>query len=950
MSWTLPSLHRAPTRTGPPSQAVAGDSERDPYRFLVGLDDAVRALTSPEEITRTAAQLLGRHLGASRCAYAHVEDDQDRFHLTGNFTDGLPSAVGVYRFSDFGTDCLRSLHAGLAWRVEDSETDARTRPVVAMYRQIDLRSVVCVPVLKAGRFVAAMALHQSVPRAWTPAEVELLEGVAGRCWESIERTRVTRELRDNEARYRTLLETISSVVWRADGHGQVVDPVPSWEEFTGQTPAQYRGSGWLDAVHPDDHARIRGIWQQALQTRCPCEMHYRLRRRDGTYRDMQVRAAPVPTERHHLPEWIGNCVDVTETRQAREWLETALIAGEVATWIWHIPENRVSSDRNLARLMGDNAPAARELSLPDFLSAVHPDDRPRVERALMRSLDAPEGAFQAQYVLSPPSGTPRSVLARGRVERDGDGRAVRMPGVILDVTDRVQAEQALRDSEERLRKGLVAARMVVWDMDLATRRVTFSANARQVFGYAWGETTTGLEAVHPDDVAHLKLAVQRAIASGRDYATVVRMVRPDTGATLWTEVRGKVTYDAQGVARSLSGISVDITERKRAEEELRVADRRKDEFLAMLAHELRNPLAPIRNAAHLLRLVHSDEPRVRQASEIITRQVGHMTGLVDDLLDMSRVTRGLVTLDCETLDLRQVIASAVEQVRALIDARRHRLTLDLGPHAVQVLGDRMRLVQVVSNLLSNAAKYTPDGGAIEVLATLNPQDVELTVQDNGAGLEPELLPHVFELFAQGQRPPDRAQGGLGLGLALVKSLVGLHGGNVAVHSLGPGHGCTFSVWLPRAATPTAHEPLVPTLSQPAASGDGLAVLVVDDNADAANSLAELLQTGGHRVSVHGSGPSALLHASQHPCDVCLLDIGLPGMDGCELARRLRALPQMAQAVLIALTGYGQTDDRQRSKAAGFDHHLVKPVDPDALLALLGSLAVLDDRPEAAQDR
>jgi PAS domain S-box-containing protein len=929
---TLTPPHRSPLRTGAASTGTADPVAQDPYRFLVGLDDAIRALSSPEEITLTAARLLGGHLGAHRCAYAHVDDDQDSFHLTGNFTDGLPSAVGRYRFSAFGDDCLRSLHAGLPWNVADSETDLRTQPVVAMYRQISLRAVVCVPVLKAGRLVAAMALHQSVPRPWTPADVELLAGVASRCWESIERTRVTQELRENEARYRTLLETISSVVWRADGHGQVVDPVPSWEDFTGQTPAEYRHSGWLDAIHPDDHERIRGIWRQALRSQRPCEMHYRLRRRDGVYRDMQVRAAPVPTERHRLPEWIGNCVDVTETRQAREWLETALIAGEVSTWIWHIPEGRVSGDRNLARLMGEDEPAAWELSLTDFLGA----------------LDAPEGAFQAQYGLGSPSGAQRSVLARGRIERDGNGQAIRMPGVLLDVTDRVQAEQALRDSEERLREGLVAARMVVWDMDLATRRVTFSANARQVFGYAWGEATTGLEAVHPDDVAHLKLAVQRAIAHGRDYATVVRMVRPDTGATLWTEVRGKVKYDAQGVARGLSGISVDITERKRAEEELRAADRRKDEFLAMLAHELRNPLAPIRNAAHLLRLVHSGEPRVRQASEIIARQVGHMTGLVDDLLDMSRVTRGLVTLDCDTLDLRQVVASAVEQVRALIDARRHRLSLDLGAQAVPVLGDRMRLVQVVSNLLSNAAKYTPDGGTIEVLATINPQDVELTVRDNGASLEPELLPHVFELFSQGQRSPDRAQGGLGLGLALVKSLVGLHGGNVAVHSPGPGQGSTFSVWLPRAGAPAAGEPLAPASGEPAAMRNGLQVLVVDDNADAAHSLAVLLQAGGHRVSVHGSGPGALLHASQQSFDVGLLDIGLPGMDGCELARRLRALPHMGQAVLIALTGYGLADDRRRSQAAGFDHHLVKPVDPDALLALLGSLNAGQGHLEASQ--
>jgi signal transduction histidine kinase/ActR/RegA family two-component response regulator len=372
-------------------------------------------------------------------------------------------------------------------------------------------------------------------------------------------------------------------------------------------------------------------------------------------------------------------------------------------------------------------------------------------------------------------------------------------------------------------------------------------------------------------------------------------------------------------------------------EQLRETDRRKDEFLAMLAHELRNPLAPIRTAAQLLHIICANEPRVRQASEIIARQAHHMTELVDDLLDVSRVTRGLIRLHVETLEVRELIAEAIEQVRPLVEARHHRLTVDAGEESVRVRGDRTRLVQVLTNVLNNAAKYTPMGGTIEVRVQADAGGVELSVRDNGIGLTPELRPHVFELFTQGQRAPDRAHGGLGLGLALVKSLVELHGGRVAAYSDGAGEGSRFTVWLPRCA---AAEDLTDAAREGpcrAVASSALKVMIVDDNVDAAQSLALLLEAEEYCVSVEYDAHAALKRARLEAPDVLLLDLGLPEVDGYELARRLRNLPGTRNAVLIAVTGYGQDEDRRRSHAAGFDHHLLKPVDPTQLMALLAEL-------------
>ena len=367
----------------------------------------------------------------------------------------------------------------------------------------------------------------------------------------------------------------------------------------------------------------------------------------------------------------------------------------------------------------------------------------------------------------------------------------------------------------------------------------------------------------------------------------------------------------------------------------------KDEFLAMLAHELRNPLAPITSAAQLLRLPEVNEGLRLKASNIISRQVRHMTELVDDLLDVSRVTRGLVKLENEILDLNKVAMAAVEQARPHIEERQHNLTVELPDAPVPVEGDRTRLIQVLVNLLNNAAKYTPPGGRIVLAVTVDGGEARAQVRDNGSGIDAQLLPHVFDLFTQADRAPDRSQGGLGIGLALVKSIVRMHNGQVFAYSAGAQQGTTMTVALPLAQA---------EVGQAVRAGEGagethpLTVTIVDDNGDAGHSLAVLLRAHGHTVHVHEDAADTLARADA-ATEVFILDIGLPDMTGYELARRLRRDPRHAHAVYVALTGYGQERDRELSRQAGFDHHLVKPVEIGKLAQILTAAAAVQ-RPDA----
>jgi PAS domain S-box-containing protein len=493
---------------------------------------------------------------------------------------------------------------------------------------------------------------------------------------------------------------------------------------------------------------------------------------------------------------------------------------------------------------------------------------------------------------------------------------------------------ALRDKEERLQFALSAGRMGSWEVDLKTYQMQCSDICKSNFGRSPDDTFTYEQlfaSIHPEDRPRVGQAVEKAIEERSAYDTEYRTQWPD-GSLHWILARGSCAYGLDGTPLRISGITLDVTERKRSEEALREADRRKDEFLAMLAHELRNPLAPIRNGLQVLRMTEGDRPVIGKLTDMMQRQVEHLARLVDDLLDVSRITRGKVDLRKEVIDLNDVIVRGVETIRPLIEARRHELLVSQPGKSLYIQADITRMIQVVGNLLNNAAKYSEENSRIELLLEEDGEKVAIRVRDNGVGIAADMLPGIFEIFSQVDRTLDRSQGGLGIGLTLVRSLVEMHEGSVEARSEGLGKGSEFVVRLPL----LKQIPSAPSFSNPLLGEVPLPqrILVVDDNIDAADSLALLLQLRGHEIRTANHGLRVVDAVNDFQPGVVLLDIGLPGIDGFEVARRLRAIPHGEALLLIALTGYGQEDDRRRTREAGFNYHLTKPADPSVLEKLL----------------
>ncbi len=501
----------------------------------------------------------------------------------------------------------------------------------------------------------------------------------------------------------------------------------------------------------------------------------------------------------------------------------------------------------------------------------------------------------------------------------------------------MEIERTLRENEQRMRLATEATGVGIWEWNVMTNQVHWDAQMFRIYGIA--PTADGLveygtfsNAVFPEDLPNLEQQTQKAIRQRNGGSRQFRIRRADTGECRHIHTVETVRVNAQGQVEKLVGTNLDVTERKLAEQALRDADRRKDEFLAMLAHELRNPLAPIRNTLEIQKRANADPSRLAWCNEVIKRQVEQLMRLVDDLLDISRISRGLIELKKEPLEIRDFIQPALETSQPLIEARRHQLTLSLPAEPLWVEGDRIRLAQVISNLINNAAKYTDEGGLIELTAELAGEEVCIRITDNGRGIDPVDLPSLFNLFYQVAHDLDRSQGGLGIGLSLVQSLVAEHGGRVRAISAGLGQGSEFEIRLPRLILPS---PVAAgCFPLPARNPGQLSIMVVDDNRDAAESLALLLEIDGHQVKTANDGSAALEMARTEYMDIIILDIGLPGMDGYEVAQAFRRRRELDKTLLIALTGYGQAEDKEKSRAAGFDAHLVKPVDFETLRKLL----------------
>jgi PAS domain S-box-containing protein len=593
-------------------------------------------------------------------------------------------------------------------------------------------------------------------------------------------------------------------------------------------------------------------------------------------------------------------IKAKSAREALEWLlreEIGVVLTDVS-----MPD---LDGFELARMIRDH-PRYRRTSII-FCSAIHMSDQDRLMGYQCGAVD---------YVSVPV--VPEILRAKVSVFADLYRKTRQLESVNAELEQRVTILQSTS--------------AIVYVIDAQGRFGHVNRRFEQVFGTTLDEVRgkTAFD-LFPREVAEAFEVNNRQVLTENRSIEFEEAVLAANGTRHYASIKAPIR-NAAGAPQGIVAVATDITDRKRLEEALRDADRRKDEFLAVLAHELRNPLAPIRNVLQILRVKAPEDAELLWARDVIGRQVDQLTRLVDDLLDVSRISRGKIKLQLSPLDLATVIAGAVETSRPLIDARLHRLTLQLPEKPVWVHGDLVRLTQVVANLLNNAAKYQDAGGYIGITVERDGSEAVIRVKDRGFGISPELLPGVFDMFEQVQRPLGTSQDGLGIGLSLARSLVELHGGTIAAKS-GGGDGSEFTVRIPCMAGEPRKKPASPPGVPQAIAASGLRVLVVDDNEDAAESLATLLQQAGHQVSVAHDGGTALAIAERERPRVVFLDIGLPGMDGYEICKAMRQGGH-EDALIVALTGYGQDEDRARTRAAGFDGHLVKPGDPNELIRLI----------------
>ena len=674
----------------------------------------------------------------------------------------------------------------------------------------------------------------------------------------------------------------------------------------------------------------------------------------GAPRWWDVTVSPIVGDDGEVVRILSVSRDITEARFATEKMRISeerfrslVTATAAIVWSASGSGNFDFEQPGWTAFTGQNSASMQGLG---WLDAVHPDDRNKTATSWQEAITAGT-VYRIEHRVRGADGQYRHMSARAVPIRGADDAITEWIGVHTDVHDHKTAEVVLRNNEERVRLATESAELGLWVWHPETDEVVWE-NERpyEIFGIPLG--TPPITAsdflknfIHPDYTAEFEHAAALTIERGTRLH-FQGQIRRANGKNRWVEFFGNLQTRLDGEPLRIIGTVADITASKEREEELRrlaanlsEADRRKTEFIAVLAHELRNPLAPIRHGLQLMHS-HSGNPEtLKKVRDMLDRQVNQMVRLVDDLLDVARITSGKVELRKQRAEIGDLVKVAVETSIPLIDASNHSLTISIPDESMPVYVDPERISQVISNLLNNAAKYTPNGGAISLNVSHDENDVVVSVTDNGIGIAAHAIGNVFDLFRQVGHDMERSAGGLGIGLSLVRQLVELHGGTASVTSSGEGTGCTFMIRLAMIDVPTSALPQKMNLPDENNS-ENLRILIADDNIDAAEILALLLQTFGHATDIANDGYKAFKMARDLQPDVMFLDIGMPGMNGYEVARSLRGLPSPTNTVLVALTGWGSQQDRARSHQAGFHHHLIKPVDMAAIETLLADIVAI----------
>ena len=854
-----------------------------------------------------------------------------------------------------------------------------------------------------GHFEAFCPTAKGHPR-WWDVKVNLVKRSDGRGQALLAVSRditsihqANAELRRSAERFRSLAAATSAIVWTASASGEFETVEPSWNSFTGQTPQEARRWGWLQTIHPEDRERVKATWTQAVKRPVLYETEYRLRRADGQYRCMRVRAVPIVESGETIREWAGVHTDITHRKHAEDEERRATVVAVAAaeanakyrTFFEQGPyfagimnlDGTVVEVNHLC-LSACGFPSDEIIGNKFWECAWWNQSQTTVELIRAGCMQAASGVlFQHEVRYQTAEDSERYVDLVLAPVTDVNGQVLFVAVTGTDSTERKQGEkrQALLETLGEMTRSTAEPQVIMAEIPrlvgqyLRASRCVYADVEEDANAFAIRYEWTAMGITSSVGSYSLDTFGRRTAAEMHAGQTlVIRNVSAELTSSIGTRM-----FDAMGVqaviccplvkdGKLVAMMAVhqvvprDWTfeeialfeafverswahiERARADEALLEADRRKTEFLATLAHELRNPLAPIQNGLQVMRLAAAQPATVAKVRDMMERQLTHLVHLVNDLLDIARITNGKVDLQKARIELKAVVASAVETSLPLIEANRHDLVINLPDEVLMLDIDATRIAQVISNLLNNAAKYTPAGGQITISVRQESGDVVILVSDTGVGIPKQSLKTVFEMFTQVKRNMDRAQGGLGIGLSLVRRIVELHDGEVTVSSAGAGKGSTFGIRLPLSnqitETPHLCRPCIKSVSKDIAKQ--IRILVVDDNVDAGESMAALLTMQGYLTRVAHDGQQALQMAVDFQPKVIFLDIGMPGMNGYQVAQALRAVPETKTALLVALTGWGAREDRIKSQRAGFDEHLTKPADPAVVAAILSKCSQL----------
>ncbi len=755
---------------------------------------------------------------------------------------------------------------------------------------------------------------------------------------------------DNERRFQAIFNSTYQYTGLLETDGRMLEMNQASLDAIGITASaatgQYLCESGFWTHYPEDKGRVRtGIKEAATGKFVRFETKYRPK--DGAEATMDFSITPIRDESGKVTLLVPEGRDITQMKAAEDRANLAADVAGLGVIQIDYATDTATPDITAAALfdLGPEVPIRRS----ELHARINPIDRDEVLNQLHKCMDS-EGAgiFSMQVGVVHRDGTKRWLSVKKQVVFDNNV-AVSAVLAAVDVTERAKAMEALQASEQRVLLASESTSVGIWEWNIRTNAIRWDAQMFRIYGVpptddGFVTYDTWVKALLPADLAHheesLRVTVERQGQSTREF----RILRGGDSEIRTIQGVEAVRPNPGGQAEWVVGTNLDITDRKRVEEELRrlaaeqsEADRRKDEFLATLAHELRNPLAPIRYGLQIMRMSNDNGEAVKQARTMMERQVGQMVHLVDDLLDVSRISQGKLTLRRQKIDLVTVLTNAVETWRTLNAVNGHNLVVDLPADPLYVDADSTRLEQVFSNILNNAAKYSEPGSNIRLSAVRSENQVVVSIKDSGVGIPPEMLSRVFDMFTQVDRSLEKTQGGLGIGLCLVKRLVEMHEGTVEARSEGTGLGSEFIVYLPEASllVENSDEPIHEVKSTNSAGN--CRILVADDNHDSAETLSMMLTMMGNEVKIANDGLAAVKLAEDFRPNVIMLDIGMPMLNGYEACRRLREQPWTNNVVFLAMTGWGQDEDKRRSQEAGFDHHIVKPVDFVVLEKLLASL-------------